>query len=132
MKRTGMVATVGLLVLALTGCGEDSGGSRELVPDQAPLPSASSVPTATSAPAGGGVSAAALCDYLRSELPGLKAVGSEVGAMAQLTMGLSGWYDQQGGAVPNGAEIDRLTTAECPQVRTDVLKVAGITSFLAL
>ena len=78
-----------------------------------------------------GVSAAALCEYLTGQLPALREIGSEVGAMANVTANLFAWYDEQG-AVPNGIELDALTQQDCPEVGTEVLALAGVESFTAL
>ncbi|QTE30930.1 hypothetical protein [Pengzhenrongella sicca] len=84
------------------------------------------------APAEGSeVSAAALCEYLTGELPDLRAIGSEVGVMANLTVNLYTWYESQG-AVPSGTELDEMTQAECPDVGAEALTLAGLESFTAL
>ncbi|GAA3466963.1 hypothetical protein [Nonomuraea roseola] len=72
-----------------------------------------------------------LCDYLRGQLPNLKSIGSEVGAMANLTVNLYSWYEKRG-AVPSGIQIDTQLQQECPDVQTEVLKTAGIESFATL
>ena len=99
----------------------------------APAETSPSATSAPAAPAEGSpeVSAAALCEYLTGELPDLRAIGSEVGAMANLTVNLFTWYDEQG-AVPKGTEIDALTQEECPEVGTEVLSLAGVESFAML
>jgi hypothetical protein len=77
------------------------------------------------------VSAAALCAHLRKEAPRIKAVGSEVGAMAQLTMSIADLYgdhlDQLSGDV-----IDAQAVASCPETRAELVKAAGIKSFAEL
>jgi hypothetical protein len=88
---------------------------------------ASAAPATSSAT----VSAKALCDYLRGQIPTLEGIGSKIGAMANLTVNLSTWYDKQG-AIPNGGELDEQTQSQCPDVRTEVLELAGIQSFAAL
>lgn len=80
---------------------------------------------------GAPVSAVALCAYLRGELPKLREAQSDLIAMSTLTVNLFGWYDGQG-AVPNGADMDTLTLKECPDVRAEVIKLAGIEGFVAL
>ena len=135
-KRTAG-ALAGGLVLLLTAC---SSGD----PTSAASASPASTGTATASPsaptgaattpaadAPGEVSAAKLCEYLSGQLPTLRGVGSEVGAMANLTGNLFGWYGEQG-AVPDGAELDTLTKAQCPDVGTEVLTLAGVESFTAL
>ena len=47
------------------------------------------------------VSGADLCEYLAGQLPQLREIGSEVGAMANVTVNLYSWYEGQG-AVPDG------------------------------
>lgn len=98
-------------------------------PVQTGAPSAAE-PT-PSAAASTDVSAAALCEYLTGQLPALRAIGSKVGAGANLTGNLFGWYDNQG-AVPDGARLDAQTTQECPDVGAEVLGLAGVASFTAL
>ncbi|WP_329100889.1 hypothetical protein OG792_19520 [Micromonospora sp. NBC_01699] len=132
MIRIRIFALVCLSALVLTGCA--NGGADD---GQAPADTGStSAPTsdgdASAAPPAGGLSATELCDYLRGELPRLKDVGSEVGAMAQLAIGLAGWFEQQGSKPRDGAEMDELTEKECPQVRTDVLTTIGKASFSEL
>lgn len=130
-----MCLAVACAALSLTGCGgEDSGtpstavGSGTSASEAAPT----SEPAAATTPgSGSGASAAELCDYLRGRLPELRGIGSEVGAMANLTVNLFTWYEQRG-AIPNGSEIDQQTMSECPDVRTEVLEVAGIESFATL
>ena len=84
-----------------------------------------------SAAASTDVSAAALCEYLTGQLPVLRAIGSKVGAGANLTANLFGWYDNQG-AVPDGTRLDEQTKQECPDVGAEVLGLAGVASFTAL
>lgn len=78
------------------------------------------------------MSSAELCGYLQGRLPELKAIGSEVGAMANLTVNLYSWYEKRGAAVPTGTEIDEQMAATCPDVRAEIFKVAGIESFATL
>ncbi|WP_421742878.1 hypothetical protein [Cellulomonas sp.] len=77
------------------------------------------------------VSGADLCEYLAGQLPQLREIGSEVGAMANVTVNLYSWYEGQG-AVPDGTEIDTLTQEECPEVGSEVLTLAGMDSFATL
>jgi len=123
---------------ALTACsGSDPANDRSApaVTAGSDLPAATAAPTpmqaATPSDDPSGVSAAALCEYLTGQLPDLRAIGSEVGAMANLTANLFGWFDGQG-AVPAGTEIDALTQQQCPDVRAEVLRLAGVDSFTAL
>lgn len=77
------------------------------------------------------VSGADVCEYLRLQIPTLEGIGSEVGAMANLTGNLYSWYEKQG-AVPDGSQIDKQTQQECPDVAAQVYKLTGITSFASL
>ncbi|ONI92839.1 hypothetical protein ALI22I_01580 [Saccharothrix sp. ALI-22-I] len=72
-----------------------------------------------------------VCEYLRGQIPTLEGIGSEVGAMANLTVNLYSWYEKQG-AVPDGAQIDKQVQQECPDVAAQVYKLAGIKSFATL
>ena len=122
-------AALSLAALSLTAC-SDSGSPSNTGTPGAGTPAAAATGTA---PAGGlkTVSAKALCDYLSGQLPKLKAMGSEVGAMANLTGNLYSWYNGQG-AVPDGNQMDEQTLKECPDVRTEVLKAAGVKTFMEL
>ncbi len=119
------IAAIGCAAaLALAACGNtDAGGPATNDPSA----------SADESPKAGGstVSAKELCDYLESELPNLKAIGSQVGAMARLTVNLYNWYDKRG-VTPNGAEMDQKTSKECPEIKAEVNKVAGIQSFATL
>jgi hypothetical protein len=122
-------AALSLAALSLTACSDSGSPSNTGTPGAGP-PAATATGTA---PADGPktVSAKALCDYLSGELPKLKAMGSEVGAMANLTGNLYSWYNGQG-AVPDGNQMDEQTLKECPDVRTEVLKAAGVKTFMEL
>ncbi|WP_444949543.1 hypothetical protein [Micromonospora ureilytica] len=112
------------LVLALTACTEADAPEPAAAPD-----TTGSTSAAGSAPADGSqVSAKEVCAYLEGQVPTLKGIGSETGAMANLTVNLYSWYEKQG-PVPNGREIDDQTRKECPATRTEVLKLAGMESF---
>ncbi|MEU4236995.1 hypothetical protein [Actinoplanes sp. NPDC026619] len=111
--------------LALTGC--KASGS-----DTAAPPAATKAATkAAETQAGPPISAEALCAHLKKEAPRIKAVGSEVGAMAQLTMSIADLYgdhlDQLDGDV-----IDEQAVKTCPETRAELVKAAGITSFAEL
>ncbi|HWO63424.1 MAG TPA: hypothetical protein VNO31_25665, partial [Umezawaea sp.] len=84
-------------------------------------------PTGGAAPASG----ADVCEYLRGQIPTLEGIGSEVGAMSNLTVNLYSWYEKKG-AVPDGAQIDEQVAKECPDVAAQVYKLAGIKSFATL
>lgn len=52
-------------------------------------------------------------------------------AMANLAGNLFSWYEKHN-AIPDGIRLDEQTQAECPEVRAEVLKVAGFESFSTL
>ncbi|MCG5450952.1 MULTISPECIES: hypothetical protein [Micromonospora] len=112
------------LMFALTACTEADAPEPAAAPDTTRSTSA-----AGSTPAdGSAVSAKDVCAYLDGQVPTLKGIGSETGAMANLTVNLYSWYEKQG-PVPNGRDIDDQTRKECPATRTEVLKLAGMESF---
>ncbi|MGC4756836.1 hypothetical protein [Micromonospora trifolii] len=118
------LASVLCLVFALTACTEADAPEPAAAPD-----TTGSTSAAASAPADGSpVSAKEVCAYLDGQVPTLKGIGSETGAMANLTVNLYSWYEKQG-PVPNGRDIDDQTRKECPATRTEVLKLAGMESF---
>lgn len=130
------LSALSFAVLSLAACSSaadpppaTSAGARPSA--STPKQAAPSEPAVPSSAGSSAVDAAALCAYLTGELPALQAIGSEVGAMANLAGNLFAWYDEQG-AVPNGTEIDEQTLQECPDVRTEVLATAGIESFATL
>ena len=83
--------------------------------------------TTTSAAPAGAVDAAALCDFLRSEIPRLETVGSQVGRLAQLTGHLYSWGEEQ--KIEGKMDVEQLTEQTCPDVRAAVLKLIGEDSF---
>jgi hypothetical protein len=122
-----LLAVAGLAVASITACDEPAAD-----PTSGAAPAAQATADAGGKTADGGtVSAEALCGYLKENVATWKAVGSEVGAMAQMTVGLADFYDRNG-VVPQGAEVDEKAKAECPDVRAEVLKAAGIQSFTSL
>ena len=106
-----------MAVLVLTGC-KESGDTA------APAKAEGGAVTTANAP----ISAEALCAHLKKEAPRIQAVGSEVGAMAQLTMSIADLYgdhlDQLDGDV-----IDEQAAKSCPDTRAVLLTASGIKSF---
>jgi hypothetical protein len=115
--------------LALTACS----GTETAAPAHIPDSSSSAAETAAARPSNAATSVSAddLCGYLRGRLPALRAIGSEVGRMGNLTVNLYSWYEKQG-AVPTGAQIDDQTQKECPDIRAELLKISGMQSFATL
>jgi hypothetical protein len=112
------------LALALTAC---SNADQPATPNGGSSPQAGGVSSGTLP-----FSAKALCAYLKGEIPKLKAVGSEVGAHAQLAGGMATFFEQQGAKPDDAVQLEEATLAECPDVRTEVLAVTGLTSFTGL
>ncbi len=96
-----------------------------------PSASSSSVTARPSSASAGGYPAADVCAYLTQQLPALKAIGTPVGAHANLVGNLFGFLQSHAIPADSGA-LDEATKAECPQVRTEVLAVTGLTSFAEL
>lgn len=112
-----------VVVLGMAGC--SAAGPEEKQATTAPAAAA------TTTAAGDAVDAAAakeVCAHLTKELPRIKAVGSEVGAMAQLTMSLAGFYEDHA-KVADGTVLDAQTESACPQVKAEMLKATGMKSF---
>ncbi|GLZ39230.1 hypothetical protein [Actinokineospora sp. NBRC 105648] len=124
MNRTAGLALIAACAVALTACGPATSSSSNPNPVVPATPAAKAGTPAES-------SGVDVCGYLRGQIPALKAVGSDVGAMAQLTIGLYDFYDKQG-KVPNGLEIEANAQKNCPDVAEQVYKIAGIKSFAAL
>ena len=134
-------AVAGVLCLSLTACGtsDDASPSTATPPAAGATTAATTAASATTAagtpatPAADSrtVSAADLCAFLTKNLPRWKSAGGELAAMTQATTELFTFYDEKGRTVPR-TELDDLTRAQCPDVRTEVLKTIGVASFLQL
>ncbi|WP_213000852.1 hypothetical protein [Winogradskya consettensis] len=120
--RAVVVGVTAVAALALTGCGTDAGGGGAVAGDKAAVAKDDGVDVAN-AP----ISADELCAYLKKELPGVRKQGSEIGAMAQLTMGIADLYgdhlDQLDGDV-----LDAQAVQTCPETRDELVKAAGVKS----
>ena len=84
--------------------------------------------TTTSA---GAYPAADVCTYLTGQIPALTAIGSPVGVQANLAGNLFGFF-QSHGVPADGAQLDDATKAQCPDVRSQILVLSGLTSFTQL
>ena len=115
-----------MVVFLTVGCGGGKDASSAPVASGTKGSSAVPAPDSGTAPTDG----KATCDFLRGVLPKLQAVGSSVGALAQLAGAYSGFVEQNTPSQrPDSLVLDELTTRECPAVRTAVLKVRGVNSF---
>jgi hypothetical protein len=131
------IATV-VLVLGLCACGGGSttvsGGTSSGEPATSSAASAASSAASGEAPAAGddapAGAAKSLCAFLGQETPRLEAVGSEVGALAQLAIALAKWTeDNPTFKLKDAEQLDTLTTQGCPQTRTRLLKAIGAKQF---
>jgi hypothetical protein len=77
------------------------------------------------------VSAQELCAHLKKEAPRIEAVGSEVGAMAQLTMSIADLYGDHIDRL-DGSVVDEQAAKTCPDTRAALLKASGVKSFAEL
>ncbi|MFI5953948.1 hypothetical protein [Cryptosporangium sp. NPDC051539] len=117
--------------LVLAGC--STGSTDDPAPSVAPTTTGTTASATATSGSGGDVDPAALCAYLKGALPGWKAVGSEVGALAQATSDIADWYDKNSkSGIPDRDAMEAGTKAECPETRAEVLKTIGVDSFLNL
>ena len=129
-----MLVCVAAVALGLGGCsgsGDEgtSAGQNTLAGQNAAA--GQEAPAEEVAADGKGVDAErakALCAHLEAELPRIQAVGSEVGAMAQLAMSLAGFYEDHPKEL-DGTVLDAQVAQECPDTGATMLKAAGIKSF---
>jgi hypothetical protein len=129
-----MARVLGTLVLVaavavLSGCGGSS--SSGAVPASSSA-SVKDTDSSGSAPAAGSSKApytdAEACAWLKKDLPTVPA--SEIGAQAQLTIGLSSFFEEHGGLEgADGYALDDAFSRGCPALRSAALKKAGIKSF---
>ena len=134
--------SMAVLVTSLAVLGACSTGTPP-----APTPAASSAATfaatsatsaTSSAPPGPATTTAAsayptadVCTYLAAQVPALTAIGSPVGVQANLAGNLFGFF-QSHGVPADGAQLDDATKAQCPDVRSQILVLSGLTSFTQL
>src|SRR5512147_3169223 len=104
MRRVLVCAAV-LAALALTGCKASGDGAAGAA---APAKKDGGEVTAANAP----ISAEALCAHLKKEAPRIQAVGSEVGAMAQLTVSIANLYEDHLDRL-DGYVLDEQATKTC-------------------
>ena len=86
---------------------------------------------ATTTTSAGAYRAADVCTYLTGQLPTLKAIGAPAGVQANLAGNLFGFF-QSHGVPADGAQLDDATKAQCPDVRSQILVLSGLTSFTQL
>ena len=87
--------------------------------------------TRATSTAAGAYPAADVCTYLTGQLPTLTAIGAPVGVQASLAGNLFGFF-QSHGIPADGARLDAATLAQCPDVRSQILTLTGLTSLAEL
>jgi hypothetical protein len=127
MKRVACCA----LLLVLSACGSDASpdtaGSSTQPSSQV---SSSDATTQAAAAEGNPVDGAAFCEFLARMEPRLKAVGTPVGAEADLTIELATWIGDHSAQKPRTAsDLDDASQGTCPKTRTNVLASLGADSF---
>ncbi len=139
---TGLIGLVGLGACS-TGAGappppaasSSATSTTAATSASSPTSSAPSTPSTPSTRAtttsAGAYPAADVCTYLTGQLPTLTAIGAPVGVQASLAGNLFGFF-QSHGIPADGAQLEAATLAQCPDVRTQILKLAGLTSFAEL
>ena len=137
MRRTATIwIGIALCAGALAGCG---GSTDE--PDGTATTSgagATSAPATSGDAAGGGPSSAAYtdaeaCEWLTQNLPKWEDITSEAGVQAQIAIGLSSFFEENGGLQnADGSAFDAATARGCPAERDAALAKAGIESFGSL
>ncbi|MEO6712879.1 MAG: hypothetical protein ABIM89_05550 [Mycobacteriales bacterium] len=141
MRR--LAATL-VAIVALTACGGDTKDPVAAISKSGATAASSATAIASAAVASSTVAkessavaeepavgdAQATCEFLATIHPKLVAVGSPVGALAQLAGAYAAFVEKQPGEhVPNASELDAITSKECPAVRQDVLKVLEAEQF---
>jgi hypothetical protein len=122
MKYLRNCVLLAVFAVTLAACG-DSGTAGT----SAPAAQSGTGTTTSAASPAGAVNATALCDFLRSEIPRLQPIGSDTGRLAQLTVHLYNWTEEQ--KIQAKFDIDQVTQKTCPDVRADIIKLIGADSF---
>jgi hypothetical protein len=154
MRRASLAAVLAVLVTAVmalaAGCGgkgnstaggpsasasSSAGNGPPSTPTAEPTTAPPRTPPTAKSGEGEGTAteaagASTLCGYLERDLPRLRAVGSPVGALAQLAIGLSAWVEKHPSKRPaRSSSLDAETERNCPAVRKAVLAVLKGDSF---
>ena len=142
MARSSTVQRIiaGALLLGLCACGSDdpATGSTGDAGSASATGAANADDTAAESPAApddsGSEPAAGipkqLCQFLKQEVPRLKARGSSVGALAGFAGDYASWVEKDANRkFASAQELDSITTTTCPEVREQVLAVLESPSF---
>lgn len=142
LKTALLAGAVMSTTLLLTACG----GSSSVIATQAARAGSGDPRAQASAPGSGAaspegstdvvssdanpVNGGDFCAFLESVLPKLTADGPGAGALADLTVGLSGWIEAHPEQKPRTAsDLDEASTASCTATRSQVLAGLGAASF---
>lgn len=139
MTRWIAAPALALTLLGLTACSSavtptstSPASTPSTAASVAATPSAATgIPVAPSpvaaATTAGGYPAAEVCAYLKGQIPVLTAIGSPVGREANVTANLFTFFSDHGIA-PDGMQLDATTKTHCPDVRSQLLTLTGLTS----
>ncbi len=130
---------VSVVALALTACGSSTSSSASAGASNPPSATSSRTASASSTPSpssdtkapAGSVDAAALCDFLRAELPAITSVGSKVGAQAQFAIAFYEWGEPRGLSGATQQQFDDAAKSACPDVRDRIAAATGQTGLLS-
>jgi hypothetical protein len=140
MRRTIILAGTVLCIGALTGCGGSSGepaavtAAAATAPSPAPEAAGDASDGATDGKSGtASFTDAQACAWLAENLPKWKDISDEVSVQAQITIGLSSFFEDHGGLEnADGYAYDAATSRGCRAEHDAALKQAGIKTFGAL
>jgi hypothetical protein len=121
------VCAAAVVALALTGCAATTDDTNEAAPAATKTTAAATTAATADAP----ISAEALCAHLKKDLPRIQAVGSAVGAQAQLAISIADLYDAHLDQL-DGDVVDAQAAKSCPETRAALIKAAGLTSLGSL
>ncbi len=140
-RRAALVGLSAMAAVLLAGCGgNDTSATPAAADGGATAGSTAAESTATessaageaAAPAAGPVSAQEVCDVLVATQPQLAGKGTDDG-MITIALALIDLYGEKDAVeAMDGAAIDAMTEATCPEARAAALASAGITSFMQM
>ena len=127
-----MAPSIAALLTGLVALGACSAGPSPAPTASSAVTSATSAsPVATTTTSAVTYPAADVCTYLAGQIPALKAIGAQAGVQANLAGNLFGFF-QSHGIPADGSQLDAATTGQCPDVRSQILVLSGLTSFTQL
>ncbi len=131
MALSTAVLLTGLVALGACSAGTSPAPTASSAVTSATSTTSSAPPVAATTTSAVTYAAADVCIYLTGQIPALTAIGSSVGVQANLAGNLFGFF-QSHGIPADGAQLDDATKAQCPDVRSQILVLSGLTSFTQL